>query len=409
MSGCLTVMLCLSLLLSGCAPAESEGENSLLPPEVVEAFQPEPLGTGEITYETGAESLSVDQEALLLDYFTRSYEALARLEEADFADLFSDDTQARISSAEVDLQVGMRTMIDGLDYSLTGYQYTILCRGVTAQEDGSVAVDAMERSAQNFAQLPGITSERSRTFHRFVLEQRNGAWTIRSHMQYNALFGQLMDLAGGMAAEAPEAYLAAAESYLDTLQAARDALEAQRGEAGSLPDADVAYDREAALAYADQYAMTRNPDWVDYTGSGGNCQNYVSQCLLAGGIPMDTQGSAVWKWYDSAFSNAPTASGRSGSWASVTQFLTYASSNTGFGLAAAVDEPYFTGQPGDLLEMGTESGWRHTVIIRDLVTDDAGETVDYLINSNTNDMKNFPASLYGYPVVILTRIAGWNR
>ena len=259
MSGCLTVMLCLSLLLSGCAPAENGGENSLLPPEVVEAFQPEPLGTGEITYEAGA-ALSADQEALLLDYFTRSYEALARLEEADFADLFSDDTQARISSAEVDLQVGMRTMIDGLDYSLTGYQYTILCRGVSAQEDGSVAVDAMERSTQNFAQLPGITSERSRTFHRFVLEQRNGAWTIRSHMQYNALFGQLMDLAGGMAAEAPEAYLSAAESYLDTLQAARDALEAQRGEAGSLPDADVAYDREAALAYADQYAMTRNPE-----------------------------------------------------------------------------------------------------------------------------------------------------
>ena len=155
MSGCLTVMLCLSLLLSGCAPAESEGENSLLPPEVVEAFQPEPLGTGEITYETGAESLSADQEALLLDYFTRSYEALARLEEADFTDLFSDDTQARISSAEIDLQAGMRTMIDGLDYSLTGYQYTILCRGVTAQEDGSVAVDAMERSAPKLCPAAG--------------------------------------------------------------------------------------------------------------------------------------------------------------------------------------------------------------------------------------------------------------
>ena len=66
-------------------------------------------------------------------------------------------------------------------------------------------------------------------------------------------------------------------------------------------------------------------------------------------------------------------------------------------------------QSGDLLEMGTEEGWRHTVVIRDLVADETGETVDYLIHSNTNDMKNFPASLYGYPVVILTRIAGWNR
>ena len=99
---------------------------------------------------------------------------------------------------------------------------------------------------------------------------------------------------------------------------------------------------------------------------------------------------------------------RSGSWASVSQFLQYASSNTGFGLAALVNAPYYTGRPGDLIQMGTEGSWRHVVIIRDLVTDGAGNTVDYLIHSNTNDMKNYPASLYGYPVFSLTRIAGWN-
>ena len=409
MNGCMAILLGLGVVLSGCAPAAWGGENSLLPPEVIEVFQPETLGTGEIVYEDGAPALTADQEAVLLDYFTRTYEGLARLEAADFTGLFSDSAQAEIAAAEVALQVGMRTMIDGLDYALTAYTYTIHCQDVALQEDGSVAVSAMENSTQNFVQLPGITSERSRTFHRFVLERRDGGWAIRSHMQHNALFGQVRDLAGGMAEEVPAAYLAAVERYLDTLRAARAALEAQRGEETALPAAEVAYDRAAALAYADRYAMDRNPDWVDYTDTGGNCQNFASQCLLAGGIPMDTRGEAVWKWYDSEFSNAPTASGRSGSWASVTQFLDYAASNTGFGLAAEVDAPYFSGQPGDLLEMGTEEGWRHTVVIRDLVADETGETVDYLIHSNTNDMKNFPASLYGYPVVILTRIAGWKR
>jgi len=48
------------------------------------------------------------------------------------------------------------------------------------------------------------------------------------------------------------------------------------------------------------------------------------------------------------------------------------------------------------------------VIIRDVVTDEAGNPIDYLINSNTNDMSSYPASLYGYPVFSLTRVIGWN-
>ena len=73
-----------------------------------------------------------------------------------------------------------------------------------------------------------------------------------------------------------------------------------------------------------------------------------------------------------------------------------------------MDAPYYSGQSGDLLEMGTKDALRHTVIVRDLVLDADGVTVDYLVNSNTTDMRNYPASLYGYSQFVLTRIAGWN-
>ena len=116
---------------------------------------------------------------------------------------------------------------------------------------------------------------------------------------------------------------------------------------------------------------------------------------------MDAVGDAVWTYDDGVHD-------RSGSWASVTQFRGYAANNTGFGLAALTDAPYFTGEPGDVIQMGTEDSWHHVVLIRDLVTDEDGNTVDYLVNSNTNDMRNYPASLYGYPVFALTRISGWN-
>ena len=44
-----------------------------------------------------------------------------------------------------------------------------------------------------------------------------------------------------------------------------------------------------------------------------------------------------------------------------------------------------------------------------LVAGGAGQTVDYLVHSNTSDMENYPASLCGYPVFSLVRIAGWNQ
>ena len=83
-------------------------------------------------------------------------------------------------------------------------------------------------------------------------------------------------------------------AFLEANRAAAAALGAQR-EAWPLPSADHPYDRQAALDYARQYTAARNPAWDDYAGMGGNCQNYVSQCLYAGGIPMDTTGAAVWK------------------------------------------------------------------------------------------------------------------
>lgn len=87
------------------------------------------------------------------------------------------------------------------------------------------------------------------------------------------------------------------------------------------------------MAYADQWIEERSGDWADYTGSGGNCQNYASQVLYAGGIPMDIQGDYIWKWYDDTVSNRGVAWGRSSSWSGVKQFIDYAAGNTGYGLA----------------------------------------------------------------------------
>ena len=176
-----------------------------------------------------------------------------------------------------------------------------------------------------------------------------------------------------------------------------------------LPQAANAYDRQAAVAYAKQWVTDRNDEWPDYSMSGGNCQNFVSQCLLAGGIPMDSGGDAVWKWYGDTPNNLPQMAGRSASWSGVDEFLQYAANNTGSGMVAVADADYYSGEIGDVLILGyDEENLYHAVIITDVVTDEEGNVVDYLVHSNTANQESFPASAYGYTYQVLVKICGWN-
>lgn len=75
------------------------------------------------------------------------------------------------------------------------------------------------------------------------------------------------------------------------------------------------YDRDAAVAYARQYALSYNPQYANYkssTGAAGrgDCMNFVSQCLHAGGMPIKQQG---FLWYGAK-------SGSSASWKGGTLF-----------------------------------------------------------------------------------------
>ncbi len=50
------------------------------------------------------------------------------------------------------------------------------------------------------------------------------------------------------------------------------------------------YERQKAIDYARAWALGRNPVYHDYEKYGGDCTNYISQCLHAGNIPFDESG-----------------------------------------------------------------------------------------------------------------------
>ena len=364
-------------------------------------------GSGEILYASEVQPLSEEQEQLILDYMNLYFASLEDFEpQEEIAALFSDEEQAALADSAIDFQISLRQMQDA-DYTLASWSYSLTLNEITQEEDGSLHIFARENNTQNFNQNPEIASERYGGYHLFELEQMEGSWKIRSHMMFDAVYMMLWSEGGGE--EAALRYAEAVPEYLRLAQEQLQEREADREREPGELQAQYAYDRQAAAAYADRYVDERNDAWPDYAGSGGNCQNFASQVLLAGGIPMDIYGDAVWKWYSDEVSNGPGAQGRSSSWTGVNQFVEYAAANTGYGLVAETEAPYFSGEPGDLLHMGIDGDWGHTVVIASAVTNGQGEVVDYLVDSNTGNLRNYPANLYGYPEIILTRIGGWNE
>ena len=54
------------------------------------------------------------------------------------------------------------------------------------------------------------------------------------------------------------------------------------------------YDREKAVNYAKKWALSRNSEYLNYDNLGGDCTNFVSQCLFAGIGQMNFRG---YGWY----------------------------------------------------------------------------------------------------------------
>ncbi len=72
------------------------------------------------------------------------------------------------------------------------------------------------------------------------------------------------------------------------------------------------YDRQKAISYAEKYAFSPNPKYYFFDVIGGDCTNFVSQCLFAGGFEM------VFSEYDGWF--YVSANHRSASWTAVYYF-----------------------------------------------------------------------------------------
>ena len=158
-------------------------------------------------------------------------------------------------------------------------------------------------------------------------------------------------------------------------------------------DLPIPYRRQAALDYARRWAFSRNPAYLSFNGIGGDCTNFVSQCLLAGGMPANTATDVGW-YYRSA-------NDRAAAWSSVFYLHRFLTNNQKRGPVGR-EIPLGQAEPGDLIQLGDEDGlFYHTLLITAFTPE--GEP---LIATHSVDSLDRPLGSYEYARLRSLKILG---
>lgn len=159
------------------------------------------------------------------------------------------------------------------------------------------------------------------------------------------------------------------------------------------------YDREKAVAYARRWALGRNPRYYNFTGLGGDCANFASQCLYAGSGVMNHK--PLYGWYYSSPND------RTPSWSGVKYLYNFLTGNQGAGPWAEETE-LANLLPGDIIQLATYlSEYHHTLVV--VETGEVPTLENTLICAHSYDSLNRPVSTYEIGRIRCLRIAGVRR
>ncbi|MGI5849248.1 MAG: amidase domain-containing protein [Christensenellales bacterium] len=159
------------------------------------------------------------------------------------------------------------------------------------------------------------------------------------------------------------------------------------------------YDREAAVAYAKTWALLRNPKYYDYDGIGGDCTNFVSQCLYAGSSVMNFKETFGW-YYISASNHSP-------SWTGVVYLYNYLTRKTGPG-PVGVEVPMQKVMPGDISQFAdVVPRFSHSQFIVSIK--DVPSLENVLVCTHTFDSIDRPLSTYSFQKIRFIHITGVRK
>lgn len=149
------------------------------------------------------------------------------------------------------------------------------------------------------------------------------------------------------------------------------------------------YDGGAASTYALNHALNYNPDYADFNGFGGDCTNFISQCLYeGGGLPMH-YGAPYTKtcWYYT------TSTNRSSSWTGAEELYDYIFSNSSK-INANISN-WNSVSFGDIIQLTSGGEGYHSLIVSGIQYSSYGKS-DLLVCAHTADRRHVSLASY-YP------------
>ena len=163
----------------------------------------------------------------------------------------------------------------------------------------------------------------------------------------------------------------------------------------------IPYNRDRAVEYAQRWALSRNPLFYDFTGGGGNCTNFVSQCLLAGSLVMDPTETFGWYYVD--------VENRAPSWTGVREFYEFMCGVGDFPPKLERQAPFCEEvmrervEIGDIVQLANMRGnFYHSLLVSGFADG------DILVCAQSNDALNRPLSTYNYAAARFLHVQGVN-
>ena len=158
------------------------------------------------------------------------------------------------------------------------------------------------------------------------------------------------------------------------------------------------YNRQMAVEYANFWAFNRNPQYYDYSNLGGDCTNFISQCIYAGSGVMNYTRDIGW-YYRNANDKAPA-------WTAARYlhpFLTRYTADPGpYGTEADVSQI----EVGDIVQLAFQDTGTFTHSLFVVNCGSPAAIGNIRINTHTYDRLDYPLTNYFWSRIRFIRILG---
>lgn len=158
------------------------------------------------------------------------------------------------------------------------------------------------------------------------------------------------------------------------------------------------YNRELAIKYAEKWAYSRNPKYYNFDDIGGDCTNFISQCIFAGSNVMNYNKNNGW-YYISGNNKSP-------SWTGVQFLYNFLVNNKGvgpYGIKSEISDL----EIGDIIQLSFDGNtFTHSLIIVNIEDNNLN---NIYTSSHTFDSFNRKVSSYSFRNIRFVHLEGVRK